>query len=52
MKLKIKFGEETRFDEPIRRIVRTRAPWLPGIRLSLRALAMSERTKPIKHLMD
>ena len=52
MKLKIKFGEQTRFDEPIRRIIRTRMPLLPGIRLSLRALAMTERTKPITHRID
>jgi hypothetical protein len=52
MKLKIKFGEETHFNEPIRRTIHTRMPLWPGTRLSLRALAMTERTSPIKHLID
>jgi len=52
MKLNIQFGEETRFDQPIRRIIRTRVRLWPGIRLSSRALAMIKRTKPIKHLID
>lgn len=48
MKLKIQFGSETRFDQPIRRIARTWVQWSPGNRLSLRALAMAGRPKPIK----
>jgi hypothetical protein len=52
MKLKVQFGEETRFDEPIRRIIRTRVQWSPGIRVLLRALAMAERQKPITHRTD
>jgi hypothetical protein len=52
MKLKIHFGEQIRFNEPIRRSIRIRAPLFPAIRLSLRALAMTERTKPIRHLID
>ena len=36
MKLKITFGGETRFDQPIRRITRTRVQGSPGIRVSLR----------------
>lgn len=39
---------ETRFDQPIRRITRTRGQRSPGIRVSLRALAMAGRPKPIK----
>jgi hypothetical protein len=48
MKLKIQSGWETRFDQPIRRITRTRVQRSPGIRVSLRALAMAGRPKPIK----
>jgi hypothetical protein len=52
MKLRIQFGEETRFDEPIRRKIRTQVQLWPGKRLSLRALAMAERVKPITHRID
>ena len=48
MKLKLQFSPETRFDQPIRRITRTRAQWSPGIRVLSRALAMAGRSKPIK----
>ena len=48
MNLKVRFGEETRFDQPIRCITRTRVQLLPGIRVSLRAFAMAKRPKPIK----
>jgi hypothetical protein len=48
MKLKVQFGWETRFDQPIRCITRTRGRWSPNIRVSLRALAMAGRPKPIK----
>jgi hypothetical protein len=52
MKLKIQFGEEIRFDEPIRRMIRTREQLWPGIRLLLVALAMAKRPKPITHRAD
>jgi hypothetical protein len=52
MKFKMQFGEETRFDKPVRRMIRTRAPWLPSLRLSLRALALAEQTKPSKGRID
>jgi hypothetical protein len=48
MKLKIQFGPETRFDQPIRRMARTWVQWSPGNRLSLRTLAMAGRLKSIK----
>jgi hypothetical protein len=48
MKLKIQFGKETRFDVPNPQIIRTRVQLLPGMRRSLRALAMAERPKPGK----
>jgi hypothetical protein len=48
MKLKVQFGGETCFDQPIRRITRARVQWSPGNLLSLRALAMPGRPKPIK----
>jgi len=48
MKLKIQFGEEIRFDVPIRRIIRTRLQWWPGIRVLSRAWAMAGWPKPIK----
>jgi hypothetical protein len=48
MKLKVQFGWETRFDQPIRHITRTRAQWSPGIRVLLCELAMAGRPKPIK----
>jgi len=46
MKLKIKFGKETRFDVPHRQIFRTWAQLLSGTRLSFHSLAMAERPKP------
>ncbi len=48
MKLKLQFGREIRFGQPIWRITRTRARWLPGIRVLSRVLAMAGRPKPIK----
>ena len=38
MKLKVQFGPETRFDQPIRRTTRTRAQWSPGIQVLSRAV--------------
>jgi hypothetical protein len=48
MKLKVQFGWEIRYGQPIRCITRTRARWLRGIQASLRALAMAGRPEPIK----
>jgi hypothetical protein len=48
MKLKVQFGRETRFDQPIWRIARSRVQWSPGIRVSLRSLAIPGRPKPIQ----
>jgi hypothetical protein len=48
MKLKVQFSRETRFDQPIRHTTRTQAQWSPGIRVSLRALAMAGQPKSIK----
>lgn len=47
MRLKIKFGRETRFDIPIqsRLVIRSWTQVLPGTRLSLRSLAMAEQPK-------
>ena len=52
MKSRVQFGQETRFDVPIRRAIRTRAQLLQDIRLSLRALAMAERQKRNKRRID
>ena len=52
MKLKIQFGEETRFDVPNLQIIQTWAQLLPSLRLSLRTLAMAEQPKPIKRRID
>jgi hypothetical protein len=52
MKLKIQFGEETRFDIPSLQAIKTWAQLLPGMRRSLRALAMAERSKPVKCRVD
>ena len=48
MKLKVQFGRETRFGQPIRCLTQSRTQWSPVIRVSLRALAMARRPKPIK----
>ncbi len=48
MKLKVKFGSETRFDQPIRCITRTRAQWSRGFQVLLCELEMAGRPKPIK----
>jgi len=48
MKLKVQFGRETRFGQPIWRIARSRVQWSPGIQVSLRALAIPGRPRPIK----
>jgi hypothetical protein len=52
MKLKIQFGEETHFDVRTLQAIKTWVQLLPGTRLSLRALAMAERSKPIKRRID
>jgi hypothetical protein len=48
MKLKIQFGREIRFDQPIRCLPQSPAQWSPGIRVLLRARAMARRLKPFK----
>jgi hypothetical protein len=48
MKLKIQFGLEARFEQPIWRIARSRIRWSPGIPVSLRALAVAGLPEPIK----
>jgi hypothetical protein len=48
MKLKIRFGSETRFDQPIRRPIRTGMQWAPGFLVATCTLAMAGRPKPIK----
>jgi hypothetical protein len=48
MKLKIQFGPETCFDQPIRCLTRTEAQWSPGIRDLWHMLAMAGRPKPIE----
>ena len=52
MKLKIQFGEEIRFAVPLRRWFRSWTQCLPGTKLSLRSLAWTEPTKPIKRQID
>jgi hypothetical protein len=52
MKLKIKFGEETRFDVPNRQIILTWTQLLFGTRHSLHSLVMAERPKPRRHRHD
>ena len=52
MKLKIQFAEETYFDVPNQQIIRTWVQLLPGSRVSLRALAMAEKSKPVKCRVD
>ena len=46
MKIKIKFGEEARFDAPTRKIFRTWIQLLSGTRLSERLPARVERPRP------
>jgi hypothetical protein len=48
MKIKIKFGKETRFSVPTRHIIRTWTQLLFGTRHTLHSLAMNERPKPTK----
>ncbi|HLX94489.1 MAG TPA: hypothetical protein VKU37_01960 [Verrucomicrobiae bacterium] len=48
MKLKIQFGSETCFGQPIPGIIQTQAQGLPVIRISPGALAMAGRPEPIK----
>jgi hypothetical protein len=48
MKLKIQFGREIRFDQPIRCLPPSPAQWSPGVRVLSRALAMARRLKPFK----
>jgi len=45
MKLKIKFGKETRFDVPHRQIIRLWTQSLFGTQFSMRSLAMTGRRK-------
>lgn len=52
MKLEVQFDREIRFDLPVWCITQTRMRWSPGIRVSLRALAMAGRPKPIIHRTD
>ena len=52
MKLKIKFSPETRFDQPIRRITRTRAQWSLGFQFLLCELEMAGWPKPVKRRID
>jgi hypothetical protein len=52
MKLKIQFAEETHFDVPSLQTIKTWSQLLPGMRLLLRALAMAERSKPVKCRVD
>ena len=49
MKLKIKFGKETRFDVPNRQIIRSWKQLLFGTQHSVRSLVMAELEKPCKH---
>jgi hypothetical protein len=49
MKLKIKFGEETRFSVPNRQIIRSWKQLLFGTQHSVRSLVMAELEKPSKH---
>jgi len=46
LKIKIKFGKETRFAVPTRRIFRTWTQLLSGTQLSLRLPAGTGRSKP------
>ena len=48
MKLKVQFGRETRFDQPIRRKTRTRAQWSRAFQFLLCELEMAGWPKPIK----
>jgi hypothetical protein len=48
MKIRIKFGKETRFSVPTRQIIRTWTQLLFGTRHTLHSLAMNERPKPTK----
>jgi hypothetical protein len=48
MKLKIHFGSETCFGQPILGLIRTRVPGSPASRISSCALAMTGRPKSIK----
>lgn len=48
MKLEVQFGEETRFDKPVRRMIRTWVQLLPGIRGSLHGLPGAKRSNPIR----
>ena len=52
MKLKIKFGKETRFDVPARRPIHSWTQRLSGTGLSFRALAVAERPKLCKRHVD
>ena len=48
MKLKIQFGSEPHFDQPIRHITRNRTLRSLGLQVLSRVPAMAGRSKPIK----
>lgn len=48
MKLKIQFGPETRFDQPVRRMSRIEVQPSPDIWASFRALIKARRLKPFR----
>jgi hypothetical protein len=48
IKLKIQFGPETRYDQPIQRMNQARLQQSPSVWITLRAAAMVGLTKPIK----
>ncbi len=48
MKLKIQFGPETRFDQPVRCMTRIEVQQSPGIWASLRPLIKARRLKPVQ----
>jgi len=52
MKLKVQFGLETRFDQPVGRITRIRAPWLRGFQFILCELEMAGWPKLVQRRID
>ena len=52
MKLEVQFGPETRFDQLIRRITRTRAQWSRGFQVLLCELEMAGWPEPMTHRTD
>jgi len=51
-KLRIDFGEDTRFEVPDARVIRTWIQALPRERACLRELAKAERPKPLTRRFD